>query len=470
MGKNTLFPPDFVWGTATAAYQIEGGAHDGGRGPSIWDAFSHTPGKVHSGDTGDVACDHYHRWREDIDLIEWLGVDAYRLSISWPRIMPAGTGAINEAGLKYYIDVLDELNRRGVKPVVTLYHWDLPQALQDEGGWASRSTAFAFGEFAKVVAKAFGERVHLWTTLNEPWCSAYLGYASGVHAPGIKSPQQAMQAVHHLNLAHGLAAKAIRDVLGSETPISVTLNLHVIRLADPQDPEAVKAAHQIRLLGNEAFVGPMLDGEYPEELKELTADLVDWDFVHDGDLAIIHQPLDVLGVNYYNPNLVRMATPGATPERHDGHDPSGESAWIGADRVEFLEIPGEKTEMGWPIDATGLTEILVEMGERYPDLPMMVTENGMADHDPDVVVDGQVHDERRMAYLRDHIRAVLTAIEQGADVRGYFVWSLMDNFEWSYGYTKRFGIIHINYETLERTPKDSALWYRDFISGKASLA
>ncbi|MGJ9448579.1 GH1 family beta-glucosidase [Actinotignum sp. GS-2025b] len=464
MSQETMqFPSDFVWGTATASYQIEGGVHEGGRGPSIWDTFSHTPGKIHSGDTGDTACDHYHRWQEDIGIIDWLGVGAYRLSIAWPRIMPTEMGGVNQAGLDFYGKIIDALNARNIKPVVTLYHWDLPQYLQDKGGWASRDTAFAFQEYARVLAREFAGRVSVWTTLNEPWCSAYLGYAAGVHAPGIQDPQQAMQAVHHLNLAHGLAAMAIREECGADAQISVTLNLHVVLPDDPTNPSSHEAAQQIRLLGNEAFLGPMLEGTYPPELVELTSRDVRWDFIHDGDLALINQPLDVLGVNYYNPTKVRMAPEGAVPERHDGHDPSGKSPWVSADRVEFLELPGEKTEMGWPIDATGLTELLLELSERYPDLPLMVTENGMADADPNEVTGGQIDDPKRISYLRDHIAAVHAAIEQGADVRGYFVWSLLDNFEWSYEYTKRFGIVHVNYTTLERTPKASAHWYRKLI-------
>lgn len=464
MSQETMhFPSDFVWGTATASYQIEGGVHEGGRGLSIWDTFSHTPGKIHSGDTGDIACDHYHRWQEDIDVIDWLGVGAYRLSIAWPRIMPTEMGGVNQAGLDFYGKIIDELNARNIKPVVTLYHWDLPQYLQDKGGWASRDTTFAFQEYARVLAREFAGRVAVWTTLNEPWCSAYLGYAAGVHAPGIQDPQQAMQAVHHLNLAHGLAARAIREECGADAQISVTLNLHVVRPDDSTNPSSQEAAQQIRLLGNEAFLGPMLEGAYPPELVELTSPDVRWDFIHDGDLALINQPLDVLGVNYYNPTKVRMAPEGAVPERHDGHDPSGKSPWVSADRVEFLELPGEKTEMGWPIDATGLTELLLELSQRYPGLPLMVTENGMADADPDEAAEGQIDDPKRISYLRDHIAAVHTAIEQGADVRGYFVWSLLDNFEWSYGYTKRFGIVHVNYTTLERTPKASAHWYRKLI-------
>lgn len=460
--ENTGFPEDFIWGTATAAYQIEGGAQLDGRGPSIWDTFSHTPGKIHSGDTGDIACDHYHRWEEDLQLVRWLGVEAYRFSLSWSRIIPNGTGPVNEDGLAYYGRLIDYLLDAGIKPIVTLYHWDLPQKLQDKGGWACRETAYAFEEYARVVARTFKDKVHVWTTLNEPWCSAYLGYAAGVHAPGIQDSQSALQAVHHLNLAHGLAARAIREECGPNARVSITLNLHVVRPADKSE-SSIEAATQIELLGNEVFLGPILDGRYPEAVIELTSREVSWDFVRDGDCGLIKQPLDVLGVNYYSPNKVRMAPEGAVPQRNDGHDPSGKSPWPCADRVEFLELPCERTEMGWPIDASGLKEMLLELSARYPELPLMVTENGMADADPEKVTNGKVADSRRIAYIRDHLEATLAAMNAGADVRGYFVWSLLDNFEWSYGYTKRFGLIHVDYDTLERTPKDSAHWYKQVV-------
>ncbi|WP_022868636.1 GH1 family beta-glucosidase [Schaalia vaccimaxillae] len=457
----TVFPQDFLWGTATAAYQIEGAANEAGRGVSIWDVFSHTPGRTLGGDTGDVACDHYHRWREDIDELERLGIGAYRFSVSWPRILPEGRGEINEDGLVFYEGIIDELISRGIEPILTLYHWDLPQALEDEGGWASRSTALAFVDYARVLARRFGSKVSVWTTLNEPWCSAYLGYASGVHAPGRQEPAAALAAVHHLNLAHGLAARAIRDEVGDAAKISVTLNLHVVRGDDPQSAQDLLAVEQIESLANGAFLGPILEGEYPRMLLDITAPHCDWSFVLDGDLEITRTRLDVLGVNYYSPVLVRACEPGMGASGADGHGNSAATPWIGADGVEFVAQPGPYTEMGWPVDATGLTELLVSLSRKYVDLPLMVTENGAAYPDPDRVDPNEqrVHDPQRVRYLHDHIKAVRMAIEAGADVRGYFAWSLMDNFEWAYGYSKRFGILHVDYDTFERTWKDSAHWY-----------
>ncbi|MFE1440188.1 GH1 family beta-glucosidase [Streptomyces sp. NPDC058739] len=455
------FPTDFVWGTATAAYQIEGAAHEGGRGPSIWDTFSHSPGRTQNGDTGDVACDHYHRWSEDVEHLVRLGVGAYRLSISWPRVQPGGRGPLNAEGLDFYRRLLDSLRERGIRPYVTLYHWDLPQELEDAGGWANRETSLAFADYARHMARELGDRVQVWTTLNEPFCSSYLGYASAIHAPGRTEPAAALAAVHHLNLAHGLAIRAIREEIpGAQT--SVTLNLHLIRAADPSSPADADAVRQIDALANRAFTGPMLDGAYPEDLLADTAEVSDWSFVYDGDLEVIRQPLDVLGVNYYFTTLVRKLVGGGTPERADGHRSGDVSPWVGAADIEFPAQPGSRTEMGWNIEPSGLTELLLDLHRRYPGLPLAVTENGAAFAD-EVTLDSagrsRVHDERRVRYLRDHLEAVGAAMDAGADVRGYFAWSLMDNFEWSYGYTKRFGIIRVDYATGERTWKDSAYWY-----------
>ncbi|PFG40710.1 beta-glucosidase [Georgenia soli] len=453
------FPESFVWGAATAAYQIEGAASEGGRGPSIWDTFSHTPGRTVNGDTGDVAADHYHRWREDVALMTELGLDAYRLSISWPRVQPGGRGDLNPEGVAFYRDLVDALLEAGINPVVTLYHWDLPQELEDEGGWTNRATAYAFAEYARAMARELGDRVEVWTTLNEPWCSAFLGYASGVHAPGRTDPAGALAAAHHLNLAHGLAAQAIREELGEETNVSVTLNLHVTRPADPERPADLEAAHEVDLVGNHIFLGPLLDGSYPVELRELTAHLTDWSFVQPGDLVQIRQRLDVLGVNYYSTNYVRRREPGETATGGTGgHGDGAASPWVGLDRVEFLDPAGPLTDMGWNIEPDGLYELLTALDNAYDGLPLMVTENGAAF--PDVVdEDGRVHDPERLDYVRRHLDAVARAIEDGADVRGYFVWSLLDNFEWAYGYTKRFGIVRVDYDTQVRTPKDSARWY-----------
>ncbi|WP_108718789.1 GH1 family beta-glucosidase [Miniimonas sp. S16] len=453
----TTFGPDFLFGSATASYQIEGAVAEDGRGPSIWDTYSHTPGATEYGDTGDVACDHYHRWREDVGHIAALGLDAYRLSIAWPRVQPTGRGPLNPAGVRFYRDLLDALTAAGVQPLVTLYHWDLPQELEDAGGWANRDTAFAFADYARAMAQELGDRVHTWTTLNEPWCTAYLGYASGVHAPGRTEPATALAAVHHLNLAHGLAVQAIREVL-PEARCSVTLNFHVLRAADPADPEDADAVRQIDAVANRAFTGPMLEGAYPEDLIADTAAITDWSFVRDGDLAIVHQPLTALGVNYYSTTMVRRAPEGDATSDNSGHRESAASPWVGADRVAFVREPGPYTAMGWNIAPEALTELLLDLHRRYPTLPTVVTENGAAFED-EVSPDGRVHDPRRVSYLHDHIAAVAAARERGADVRGYFAWSLLDNFEWAWGYARRFGIIRVDYDTLERTWKDSAHWY-----------
>ena len=461
MSTMRTFPPGFRWGSATAAYQIEGGATEGGRGPSIWDTYSHTPGRTRNGDTGDVAADHFHRWREDVGHLSELGLGAYRFSISWPRVQPGGSGRFNPAGIAFYSELVDALVAAGIEPVVTLYHWDLPQELEDAGGWANRETAYRFAEYAERMAVELGARVSVWTTFNEPWCSAYLGYASGVHAPGRTDGADALAAVHHLNLAHGLAGRAIRRVLGDVAKLSITLNLHVNRPNDPTSAADLDAVRRIDAVANRAFLGPLLDGAYPADLLADTAHVTDWSFVHDGDLGVIRVPLDVLGVNYYSTGRVRRVAgvDGADRRRADGHGDSTASPWVGVSDVEFCQQPGPYTAMGWNIEPRGLTELLLSLHATYPDQPLMITENGAA-FDDVVTADGRVHDERRVAYLHDHLEAVGAAIDAGADVLGYFVWSLLDNFEWSYGYDRRFGIIRVDYDTQERRWKDSAHWYR----------
>jgi beta-glucosidase len=455
------FPSDFLWGTATASYQIEGAVNEGGRGPSIWDTFSHTPGKTLNGDTGDVAADHYHRVDDDLDLLKELGVGAYRFSVAWPRIQPTGQGEALHEGLDFYSRLVDGLLQRDIKPVVTLYHWDLPQALEDAGGWPVRDTALRFGDYAEQVVRALGDRVHLWTTLNEPWCSAYLGYASGVHAPGRREPAAALAAVHHLNLAHGLAGAVVRDQ-APQGLLSVTLNLHVAR-PDSDSPADADAARRIDALGNRAFTGPMLDGVYPQDLLDDTASVTDWAFVQDGDLAVTAVPLDSLGVNYYSTMRVKAWDGHSPRSQADGHGDSPASPWVGADDVDFLQQPGPYTRMGWNIEPGGLTELLLRTSRSYPSMPLMVTENGAAFEDA-VDSDGAVHDPDRLSYIARHVEAMGEAIDQGADVRGYFVWSLLDNFEWGYGYDRRFGIIHVDYQTQVRTWKDSARWYQQLVT------
>ncbi|TFD79871.1 GH1 family beta-glucosidase [Cryobacterium fucosi] len=457
------FPEGFIFGSATAAYQIEGAFDEDGRGPSIWDTFSHTPGRVENGDTGDQASDHYHHLEEDLDLMESLGLHAYRFSIAWSRIQPTGRGPANEKGLAFYGRLVDGLLARGIRPIATLYHWDLPQALEDEGGWTNRDTAYAFADYARIMGEALGDRIDTWTTLNEPWCSAYLGYASGAHAPGRTDDAAALAAVHHLILAHGLAITELKKVVTNDPDFSITLNLHVIRGEGETGPEAVR---QIDGLGNRVFLGPLLTGEYPADVLADTAGITDWSFVRPGDTEIIHQPLDVLGVNYYSTTLVRLWD-GVSPFQHsDGHMDVGASPWPGAERVEFLAQPGPYTEMGWNIEPAGLEELLVKLHDEFPDQPLMITENGAAF--ADVVVQEPagpaVHDLERTDYLRRHFTAAHRAIQRGVDLRGYQVWSFMDNFEWAYGYSKRFGIVYIDYDTEARIPKDSALWYRSLVS------
>lgn len=446
------FPAGFLIGAATAAYQIEGAATADGRGPSIWDTFSATPGRVVDGDTGDVAVDHYNRLDADLDLMADLGIEAYRFSISWPRIQPTGSGPVNEAGLAFYERLVDGLIARGIRPIATLYHWDLPQALEDAGGWTNRETAFRFAEYTRHVAEALGERVHVWTTLNEPWCSAFLGYGSGAHAPGRTDGVAALRAVHHLNLAHGLAVQVLREV-APRAQVSVTLNFHVIRGADGPDSEAVR---RIDALANRSFTHPMLVGGYPDDLIDDTAAVTDWLFVRPGDTEIIRQPIDFLGVNYYSTTRVRMWDGIAPRQRADGHKDVGGSAWPGSDDVEFLTQDGPYTAMGWNIAPDGLEELLLRLSREHPGLPLVITENGAAFDDE--LSGDRVHDDARLDYLRRHFTAAHRALQQGVDLRGYMVWSLFDNFEWGYGYSKRFGIVHVDYETQERTVKDSGLW------------
>lgn len=454
--ENT-FPQDFVFGTATASYQIEGAANEDGRCPSIWDTFSHTPGATLAGDTGDVATDSYHRWREDLALLKDLGVDAYRFSIAMPRIMPTPNGVVNDRGLDFYERIVDALLESGIKPVVTLYHWDLPQYLGDEGGWLNRKTAYALADYTSVVANRLGDRVDTWTTLNEPWCSSYLSYGAKEHAPGLGLGPGAFPAVHHLNLAHGLMVQAVRAELGESAKCSVTLNLALNR-------GDADACHRLDLISNRAFLDPMLRGRYPDELFAITKGICDWSFVQPGDLEQIHQSIDVLGINYYSTNLLAMGDRPQFPQSTEA------STAPGASDVDWLPTEGPHTDMGWNIDPDGLHDLLVRVHDNYPEVPLMVTENGMACKDQLVVNndgDKAVHDADRIDYLQRHLAAARRAMSEGVPLTGYFVWSLLDNFEWYFGYAKRFGITYVDYATQERIPKDSFLWYRDFIASRS---
>ena len=456
------FPEGFRFGTATASYQIEGAAKEGGRTPSIWDTFSHTPGKTVNGDTGDVACDSYHRWREDIALLSDLGVNSYRFSVAMPRVLPTEDGPVNEEGLDFYERIVDELLAKGIEPTVTLYHWDLPQYLGDKDGWLNRSTAYKLADYAGIVAHRLGDRVRTYTTLNEPWCSSYLSYGATEHAPGLGLGPGAFPAVHHLNLAHGLMAQAVRAEVGDRSDMSVTCNLQLNR----GDADAV---HRLDLIANRVWLDPMLRGYYPDELFAITKGICDWEFIKDGDLEQIHQPIDVLGINYYNTSLLAMSDRPQFPQS------TAASTALGASDVDWLPTEGPHTEMGWNIDPDGLYDLLVRVHNDYPEMPLMVTENGMACDDHPVIetnpATGEtikaVHDADRIDYLRRHFEAAGRAMDAGVDLRGYFVWSLLDNFEWAFGYTKRFGIVYMDYETLDRTPKDSFKWYRKLIADRA---
>lgn len=471
----SALPATFRWGVATAAYQIEGAASADGRGRSIWDTFSHTPGRVCGGDTGDTATDHYHRWHEDIALLRELGVDAYRLSIAWPRVQPTGRGELNPAGVRFYRELLTELRAAGIAPYVTLYHWDLPQELQDAGGWPVRETALAFADYAAAMARELGDLVDTWITLNEPWCTAFLGYGSGVHAPGITNDAAALAAAHHLNLAHGLAARAIRAERGEDARISISLNLHVFDPVDEENTADLAAVEQVSLVGNKIFLGPLMDATYPTELIQLTRPLTDWSFVQPGDLELCRVRLDVLGINYYTVQTVRART------EKSGESSTAPTCWPACENVEFLPPaqpsdaaddepacsadPDERwlvTDMGWAVEPRGLYDLIAALDTAYEGTTLAITENGAAY--PDALTDGAVHDEQRVEYLRAHIAEVRAAVADGAPVEAYFAWSLLDNFEWAEGYAKRFGLYYVDYATQRRYAKDSAHYYRGVIA------
>ena len=435
------FPPDFVWGVATSSFQIEGAADADGKGPSIWDRFCRQPGTIADGSNGDVACDHYHRWSGDLDLVQQLGVDAYRFSVSWPRVRPSGSGDWNLAGLGFYERLVDGLLERGIKPYLTLNHWDLPEALQARGGWADRDTVHRFVEYALGMHAALGDRVAAITTHNEPWVMAVLGHETGLFAPGLKHRATAMQVAHHLLLSHGLAVQALRFE-GCRAKLGIVLNLAPVQPAS--DSEADRTAARLedgKLL--RWYMDPLFKGSYPlDVLAHLGADAPQ---VQPGDLADINTPMDFLGLNYYSRTVVSAAGP------WDVHS-SGR----------------EITDMGWEVYPEGLTELLLRLHRDYPVPPLYVTENGGAFRDE--LRDGRVQDEGRTRYIREHIAAVGEALRQGVKMEGYMVWSLMDNFEWASGYEKRFGIVHVDYATQRRTLKDSALWYRDFLQRRPAAA
>jgi beta-glucosidase len=438
--RNDGFPPDFLWGCSTASYQIEGSTGADGRGVSIWDTFCKTPGKVYGGMTGDCACDSYRRWKDDVELLRKLDVDSYRYSVAWPRIQPDGTGKPLEAGLDYYKRLADELGKAGIESAVTLYHWDLPQALEDKGGWRSRDTAYRFAEFADIVFRALGDRVGRWFTLNEPWCSAFLGYEHGQHAPGLHDRAAAYRAVHHLLLAHGLGVRA-HAAAGVKAPIGVVINAMTPRPATRRS-EDLEAADRAADQGTALWFDPLYGRGYPE--RHLSAMGVTMP-IEAGDLETIASPIDFVGINYYSERAVEA-------------DP--------ASPVGFREAPSwrDRTEMGWEIEPEGLNRMLTKIWKRWPVKEFYVTENGAAFVD-EVEESGRIRDQKRIDYLRSHIAACARAVAEGIPLKGYYVWSLMDNFEWAQGYSKRFGLVHVDPATGTRRIKDSFWFYRDIVAG-----
>jgi beta-galactosidase len=448
------FPADFVWGTATASYQIEGAVAEDGRGPSIWDTFAHTPGAISDGSNGDVADDHYHRYAEDIALLASLGMNAYRFSIAWPRIQPTGTGPANQAGLDFYRRIAETCHEHGITPYATLYHWDLPQPLEDEGGWLNLDTAAAFRDYAALTHDALGDVIEHWITLNEPWCSAFLGYGNGVHAPGKQLGSEALKAAHHLLLGHGLAVNAMRESRHAST-LGVTFNLYSVHAASDSEVDR-EAARRVDGLGNRLFLDAALLGRYPDDVL-LDAGVTEWFNERAADLEVIAAPIDFLGINYYSRHTA------AGPEDGVFSDPSVPSASPGSENVRMVDTGAPKTLMGWEIHPDGLVDVVRMVHERAPELPVFITENGAAYAD-EVGADGQVDDEDRRHYFELHTAACADAVAEGLPLKGYFAWSLMDNFEWAFGYSRRFGIVYVDYETQARTVKKSGLWFRDFLS------
>ena len=430
------FPEHFTFGVATSAFQIEGSTSADGRGPSIWDTFCREPGRISDGSSGDVACDHYRRWEEDLELIASLGVQAYRFSVAWPRVQPSGSGAINPLGLDFYERLVDGMLERGLDPYLTLYHWDLPQPLQDVGGWANRDTAYHFAEYARAVGERLGNRVKSYATLNEPWCSSILSYQIGEHAPGLRDRKLALAAAHHLLLGHGEATKVLREVVPGAV-VGTVLNLNSVTPATSSEQDAAAARFEDGAF-NRWFLDPLLRGEYPADIWEAYGD--DVPHVQPGDLETIRQPLDFLGVNYYSRSVVSA---GGEQQR-----PS-ESSY---------------TDMGWEVYPQGLSDLLLRLHVDYTLPPIFITENGAAYKD--TLEGSAVHDAERVAYLQTHVAEVASAVRQGVKVDGYFAWSLMDNFEWAHGYSKRFGLVYVDYGDQRRVLKDSALWYRGLAGAK----
>lgn len=437
------FPSDFVWGVATAAYQVEGAANEGGRGPSIWDTFSHTPGLSRNGDTGDIACDHYHRWESDLNLLSDLGIGSYRLSLSWSRLQPSGEGALNQEGVAFYRSLLKGLGARGIQALVTLYHWDLPQPLEDAGGWPNRQTAYRFAEFTSLVLAELGDLSDEWITINEPWCVSFLGYGTGAHAPGRKNMREAVAAAHHLNLAHGLALKEFRKFdLGLRVGIS-NIVTDIVPSSPSQEDELAVA--RLDAYNNRIFLDPVLLGDYSPIVRSVFEEFGFAELIIDGDLELISGPIDFVGINHYQRVI----------------------AWAenGAGFLNLRERPAEPavTSFGWSVIPESLHDVLVRVSREFTTLPIYVTESG-ASFDDYIDPNGEVIDSERVSYFSGYLAAAGTAIQDGVNLKGYFAWSFLDNFEWAEGYSKRFGLVYVDYRTQERIPKRSAYWYRQLIA------
>nr|WP_245859124.1 GH1 family beta-glucosidase [Luteimicrobium subarcticum] len=458
-------PEGFLWGAATAAFQIEGATTEDGRRDSIWDAFARVPGAVLDGDDGSVACDHYHRYRDDVALMASMNLATYRFSTSWARVRPDG-GPVNPKGLDFYSRLVDELLDHDIMPWVTLYHWDLPQALEEQGGWANRDTAYRFADYARDVHAALGDRVGVWTTLNEPWCSSFLSYTAGAHAPGRQSPADGLAAAHHLMLGHGLAISELRS-LAPAANLGITLNLTVADPVDPEDAGDRDAARRIDAGFNRVFLDPILRGEYPvdlvDDLRQVGLGEHLDALVHDGDLATISTPIDTLGVNYYHGEAASFRAPETVLDGSAPVSRATSNPYPGAADVHIHPRGLPVTAQNWEVQPEGLTRLLRRVHDEYTGergIALYVTENGSA-YDDVVLPDGSVDDADRLAFVDAHLRAIKDAADAGVDVRGYFAWSLMDNFEWAWGYSQRFGVVRVDYETQERTIKSSGLWYAD---------
>ena len=437
MIERSQFPKDFVWGAATSSYQIEGSTQVDGRGQSIWDTFAAIPGKTHNGENGDPGCDHYNRWASDLDLMKDMGLEAYRFSVAWPRVIPNGRGQVNEKGMAFYERLVDGLLERGITPWLTMYHWDLPQALEDKGGWPNRDTVHAFEEYAQVLSSRLGDRVKHWITHNEPWCTAVLGYGLGIFAPGLKDKKFELQTAHHLLLSHGLSVPIIREN-SKDAQVGMAPNLWPIYPASDSSEDEM-AATRMDGFANRWYLDPIYGRGYPKDMLEAYAQILPK--IHDGDLEKIAVPTDFLGVNYYIRHVVKH-----------GSNEAG---------FEFVQTDLERTDMGWEIYPDGLRDLMVRLKNDYPVKSLIITESGSC-YD-DTLLEGQINDEGRRKYLERHLESAHVAVQEGAPLDGYFAWSLMDNYEWAEGYARRFGLVHVDFETQERTLKKSGLYYRNFL-------